>query len=327
MMEHGTGAIQSPPDHRDLRVTAKTLDRVLGAVVLPPTFILGERPAVTNQGMTPECVPYAASTEQNWQDQQEHGRWYNFDQHRMFVDIGGTSAGSVMRYCLDRMLSHGFPEEDSSPSPAAHKIDGYFSIEQSMDTIKRAIVEFGGVLVIGPWWPNWEFPLGEKAVLPAPSGGASGHAWWAVGWDEYGLIGQNSWGVLWGDKGLFRMPWPYVIQSMWEVFKTADDLTLSLIAMAQIKLPSTYIRIPRLVVGEDKHLEPKSIWGQARKAGIWRKSTDSIVASPWDKPFKYRGKRHGARHGYGNRPETWALLGIAGRELAIPIPLVRLVNL
>jgi hypothetical protein len=322
--EFGKGAIQDPPDPRDLRIAA---DSPALAAEFPATFRIGNRPPVTNQGLTPECVPYSAGVEQNWQDRVEHGRFFNFDEHAQFVAIGGTANGSVMRYCLDRMRNVGFPEQDSTPSAGLHKIDGYANVELSVQAIKAAIPAFGGVLVIGPWWPNWEHPLGPSAVLPPPDGGAGGHAWWGIGWDENGLIGQNSWGTLWGDGGLFRMPWQYVVDRMWDVWTTVDDRTLSIIAKAQIKELRTYLRRPSLVIGDGKpKLGPTSIWGQARRAGIWRRSTDAIVATPWDKPFRYLGKRNGVRHSEGPRGETWALLGIAGNEVAIPITAVRLVN-
>lgn len=325
--EYGKGAQQDPPDERDLLITSKTLDKIAAAITLPASFLLGNRPPVTNQGSTPQCVPYSAAYEQNWQDRVEHGRFYNFDEATFFNRIGGTSSGAVMRYALDELRADGYPEADMTPSSNLHRIEGYASVEKSIQAFKQAIINFGGLLVIGPWWPNWEHPIGTKAVLPAPSGGASGHAWWAVGWDENGVIGQNSWGTLWGDGGLFRMPWWYATNAMWDAWTTVDERTLTLIAKGVIKERGTYIRRTNLVVGDNApKLGPKSIWGQARRAGIWRRSTDSIVAIPWDKPFRYLGKRNGVRHGEGPRGETWVQLGIAGTQVSLPAPDVRLVN-
>jgi hypothetical protein len=324
--EFGFGAIQSPPDERDLVVSSATLERLAGATTLPATYRVPGRPPLLNQGSTPQCVAFSAAYEQNYQDHAEWDRFFNFNHASFFYSIGGSERGAVMRYALERMLNYGYPEADSSPDPGKHQIDGYFQVPLEIASIKRAIMAFGGVLVIGPWWESWTHPIGDNAMLPSPSGVSNGHAWWAVGWDAYGIIGQNSWGVAWGDNGLFRMSWWFVVNSMWEVWKTADEKTLVQIARGVIKEVGTWIRRPKMVLGDDAPaLSANSIWGQARKAGIRRQRDGKIVAEPWDKPFKLKGFKLGARHGIAYRPHRWAILGIAGRDVAIPAPLIRLV--
>lgn len=319
----GTGAIQSLPDERDWFLAGSTAQRLATGAAELAAFRLGERPPITNQLDTPHCVPHACGYEQNWQDQQEHGRFYNFNKPLFFQRIGGTPNGASVRVALDQMRSVGYPEADSTPDSAKHKITGYALVEKSVQAIKAAIVARGGVVVVGPWYENWTVRSGALQVLPRPSGGGSGHAWWAIGWDEYGLLGQNSWGTLWGDGGLFRMPWAYVVGYMWEVWTTLDEQTLTQIATATIKERGTYLHRPARVIGDDApKLDYARAWGQARNAGIYRFSTDSIVAKPWDKPFRYRGRRNGARHSEGPRGETWVLLGIAGTEVAVPAPQV-----
>lgn len=322
-MAFGKGALPSPPDEDDWQYVGLAGANASASL---PTFRLGNRPPVTNQGDTPECVAYSSGVEQNWQDHVEWDRFFDWNEHLFFQRIGGTAAGAFMRAALDQRKAVGFPEADMTPSSAEHKIAGYAQVTKSVTTIKNAIVNTGGVLMIGPWYDNWTDGLNAKAVLPSPSGGSAGHAWWAIGWDEYGVICQNSWGTLWGDNGLFRMPWWIVLDRVWEVWSTLDEQTVETQAKAVIRELRTYLRKPKLVIGEDPgKLRGESLWGQTRRAGIFRFATRSIVASPWDQPFKYRGKRHGARHSSGPRGETWALLGIAGTEVAVPITQVRIV--
>jgi hypothetical protein len=325
--EFGKGAIQAPPDPRDLQLGSVALEPVVGATALPASYILPGLPPVTNQGATPECTAYSSAYEQNWQDRREFGRFFNFDEHRLFSEAGGGPNGAVLRNVLEVMRNSGYPEQDATPERAKHQITAYASITKTTVAIKQAIIATGGVLVIGPWWPNWEHPLGPKAVLPSAEGQPSGHAWWSCGWDGLGIIGQNTWGTQWGDAGKFRMPWAYALDAMWDFRTTIDDVTLAQVARGVIREQGTYIRNPRRVTGSgaDPKLTPDSIWGQARKAGIWRRSTDSIVATPWDKPFKYGGRKRGTTHGIGKLPDTWALLGIAGTQVALPAALVRLV--
>jgi hypothetical protein len=326
-MAHGTGAIQSPPDERDIIITSKQLERLAGASVIPASYILPSRPPITDQGVSPFCVAYSCAYEQNEQDQREHGRFFDFNEPAFFWSIGGTINGAVMRNGLDRMLAYGYPEQDATPNPDRHKIDGYFRVAfQDTDDIKRSIIEFGGVLVIMQWFSSWENPIGTDAVLPAPSGSVSGHAVWIIGWDDSGrAIGQQTWGQAWGDNGRFRMPWSYIKQYAWEVWKTADDLTLRKVAKARIRDTGIRIRTGH-VLREDYQLNNRSLWGATTSAGIRRHSDRKIVATPWYKAFKFKGFHHGARHGLGAHPRGWAELSINGESRYVARPFVRLVN-
>lgn len=328
-VEYGKGAIQSPPDENDIVLGESHTAMLAASVTLPTPFRIGNRPPVTNQGNTPQCVAYSNGVEQNWQDRVEHGRFFNFDERQFFTAIGGTALGAHARSALDYRLAVGYPEAGDTPDKGKHQIVSYALVTKTIAAIKNAIFATGGVLVVGPWYDNWTAGLNSKAVLPPPSGGGSGHEWWGIGWDDFGIVGQNSWGTAWGDNGLFRMPWPYVVNSMWEVWTTLDEVAASKVLKGRIKEVGTKLYRPARVVGPDhdgEHPGDDDIWGQARVRGIWRKSNDKIVAEPWDKWFKVVRVRKGARHGFPRRPETWVVLRIAGTDVAIPAPKVRLAS-
>jgi hypothetical protein len=95
----------------------------------------------------------------------------------------------------------------------------------SINTIKSAIIEYGGLAVQLDVYSDFDtFNLNEPAgpngwVYPGPSSTAyfvGGHAVLLVGWDDnwtyggvdYGPVWilENSWGTSWGDNGFWRQP-------------------------------------------------------------------------------------------------------------------------
>lgn len=323
--EHGFGGIQSHPDASDLVVSTETLARLAGAVTLPNAYLVDPRPPIRDQGFTPQCVAYSSAYEKAQQDRKDIGRWVDFNEGAFFAQIGGTSTGAAMRTALDRMLDFGYPEADSTPSTAKHRIAGYYRVDQTRDAIKRAIASNDGALAVGPWWESWSSPFGDRSTLPPPSGAVNGHAWWLVGWDAYDrFIGQNSWGTAWGDQGLFRIPVYYVVNYMWEIWKTADIETMSRIARVRINATGVTIRNKR-VLGDNGTLDA-SHWGSTQPAGIRRRSDGAIVSTPWDREFRYKGHVDGARHGIAPYPRSWTAMFINGYERYVARPLTRLVS-
>lgn len=321
-MAHGTGALPSPTDERDWYLPTPAAAAAAGAASGLSAFRLGNRPPLTDQLITPHCVAYSIAYEQNWQDYVEHGRFYNFNEPTFFYRIGGNASGAFARAGLDELIGRGYPEQDSTPSEASHQARVYTRVTQSVQAVKNAIVACGGVLGVGPWYDNWTEGLNAKAVLPTPSGGSSGHMVWYVGWDEYGILGQNSWGSAWGDGGLFRMPWWVFSQRMSEVWTTLDEVT-SGVMFNRARIPNTgvYIRFERTLSAE--HLRQGQLYAQTRKAGIMRLSDNAIVAKPHDRWFRFGGFRRGPRHGIGSRPTTWARLYIGGAYRVVPAPFVK----
>ena len=266
--EYGKGAQRSPVDVRDWILKE---DQLAGAGSSLSSFRLGNRPPVTNQGSTPQCVAYSTGVEQNWQDYQEHQRFYDWNEGLFFFRIGGTSAGAYMRAALDELLNRGYPESDST-NEGKHRASSYVLVQKSITAIKQAIVSTGGVLCVGPWFDNWTEGLPPNAVLPTPGGGSSGHAWWAIGWDEYGLLCQNSWGTAWGDQGLFRIPWWIATDRIWEFWSTLDeDTTTNLRREFVVNGPQINIRLnpPDL----------DTIFARSRSSGIYRLSTGNRIGA------------------------------------------------
>lgn len=320
---YGTGAIQSPPDERDLMASAATLD-LLGADPPPDHYLISRRPPLRDQGWTPQCVAYSTAYEQAHNDRDDFGRWIDFNEQAFFTSIGGGPGGAVARYALDRLIAHGYPRSGDKPVPDRHKIAAYVRVEQTKAAIKAAIYRTRGVLICGPWWDSWSRPYGDKATVPAPSGNSNGHEWWAPGYDDVGVIGQNSWGDQWGNRGLFRVPWYYVINYMWEVWQTLDEERLRKIT--RVKIPNVGVEVrTKGVLGDDGKMDGTR-WGVTRQRGIVRIRDSRVVVEPYDRVFRFGGFRDGARHGIGNHPRSWARVSINGVWRSVARPLVRLVT-
>lgn len=270
MTDYGKGAQRSPVDVRDWILP----DGLAGAGSGLQSFRLGNRPPVTNQGSTPQCVAYSTGVEQNWQDQVEHGKFFQFHEALFFLRIGGTSAGAFLRAALDELLNRGYPEAVIA-NEDEHRCSSYVLVQKSVTAVKNAITATGGVLCVGPWFDNWTEGLPPNAVLPTPSGGGTGHAWWAIGWDEHGLLCQNSWGTLWGDQGLFRIPWWIAIERVWEFWSTLDEVTTSKLGRELVvNGPGVNIR----------HTPPDpgtqdNVFATSKRTGIYRRTTGNRLSA------------------------------------------------
>ena len=66
--------------------------------------------------------------------------------------------------------------------------------------------------------------LDNNYVAKVPENPYGGHATVCYGWNECGLLIQNSWGEKWGNKGTFILPYEYPIHEAWLItFKENDN--------------------------------------------------------------------------------------------------------
>lgn len=212
---YGLGAVASPPDDRDYQIELDS------ALVLPPTFRVPDAGVpIYDQGQTPMCVAYSAAGEQQTFDLPHTYRW---DFPLFFRSIGGTENGAIIRNAFDRRKHHGYPllPSGSGNSAAAHKIAAYYAVPKTVDAIKRALVQYGRLVIGTPWFNSWFDPHPDGS-LPAADYQVGGHA---IDVDEYDATGiwlPNSWGAGWGVSGRCHMTWPTVLHTCREVWKAVD---------------------------------------------------------------------------------------------------------
>lgn len=217
---HGLGALESPPDDRDYPIELDSL------APLPPKYTVPHVAPIYNQRDTPMCVAYSGAREQASFDLADLGHNYAWDFPLFFRRIGGTANGAIIRNGLNERLHRGYPllPANSGNSQAAHRIAAYYAVGKTQDAIKRALVQYGTLIIGTPWFNSW-FDPNPDGTLPPADYVVGGHAIDVDGYDQVGLWLPNSWGLAWGVKGRCRMPWASVLHSVREVWKAVDVLT------------------------------------------------------------------------------------------------------
>ena len=212
---YGLGAIASPPDDRDYQITLDMAAPLPANYSVPDTGV-----PVYDQGQTPMCVAYSGAGEQQSFDLPHTFAW---DFGYFFRLIGGGPNGAIIRNAFERRLHFGYPlvPSGSGNSQAAHRIAAYYAVPKTPDAIKRALVQYGRLVIGTPWFNSW-FSPDAKGNLPVADYQVGGHAIDVDGYDATGIWLVNSWGAAWGVKGRCHMSWATVQHSVSEVWKAVD---------------------------------------------------------------------------------------------------------
>lgn len=226
------------PDHRDF-----SFRRVLDHdVPVPDTFPIPENMQPPyDQGQLGSCTGNAIA------GALEYDRIFDqlppFTPARLFIyyfersDEGtiDSDSGAEIRDGIKVVASIGAPSEVTwpydvsqfavAPSTAAiaearlHPAVLYGAVPQGKLSIQQCIA--AGFPVIFGFSVPASFEgntVAETGVLLMPSPGEEiigGHAVCAVGYDQVGVWVRNSWGVEWGMKGYFHMPWEMLLSPDW----------------------------------------------------------------------------------------------------------------
>jgi len=91
---------------------------------------------------------------------------------------------------------------------------------RTMQEIKEAIYTTGTPVVVCILCTDLK--LDEHYIAYIPDGATSGHAVVCYGWNELGLLIQNSWGDKWGDNGCFILPYEHPFSEAWILTKDPD---------------------------------------------------------------------------------------------------------
>ena len=221
------GALPSPVDFRDVK-----MEDILGAVSkeitpLPEKYRIPYVLTIKDQGTISQCVAYSCSTIKEFLERRE-GNFIEFDPdwiYRKCKEIDGIPdyKGTYLRTGLKVLKDCGAKPLNGTEAEAAnYKIGGYVQVKCDFDSIKRAIYEFGAILLGFRGGPNgW-----DTAYIKPTTPITFGHATVGIGFDVQYVNGQNSFGEQWGDKGLFYFLQTYQPFEAWAV--TVDRLNLFL---------------------------------------------------------------------------------------------------
>ena len=228
------GLLPSPPDPRDYSVD----DIPVAAVRIPEEFILNRSPIVYNQGQTPYCggasgagVATAFYDQFNLVPRGGFSMTFLYWLAKRYDGIPNID-GTYIRTVLKMMHKYGCAPLSEAPfstmriditdkafkEAERYKIDSYARL-RGLSDIKSAVAR-GLYIIIGTMVTrdNWNRVGG---YLSYPAGELyGGHATFLYGYSNSmsndGIdrhigyhLGQNSWGVEWGDGGRFYLPYDY----------------------------------------------------------------------------------------------------------------------
>lgn len=218
------GCLPPQIDIRDYKLskTTKSSD-------LPQTYVLCNLPKVKNQKNVSSCVAHATSSILESHDVNigDNTLSTNFIYGIQKQFCGHDGSGMYLRDACKIVKEYGdMLESDCSgnteipdcwdkaeealtfndyTNKAAHfKIKSYFTCH-SNDDIKQAIYTYGPVLASVKWYDTFKYTDG--LLVGEQKGDYGYHAIMIYGWNETGFLCQNSWGISWGNKGRFILPY------------------------------------------------------------------------------------------------------------------------
>lgn len=217
------GLYPSPVDHRDYLLTS----RIDYSTDLPPNYFNRRFGPILDQGTKPFCVAYATSALKTWQEFREKKTFIDFDEPDFYYKcktIDGLpegTAGTTLRAAMSIAKNLGMKEVRTN---SRHKINTYWAVPVNVEDMKRALVQFGPLVGGIMWQDSWR-NTEKYGILPKPDRPVGGHAILIYGYSTFGLHCRNSWGLDWGYRGRFVLPWGY-LRTLGETWKTLDEIQL-----------------------------------------------------------------------------------------------------
>ena len=211
------GCQKSPPDERDVLTSEIYPLPIRIALDMPSPFDL----TILNQLQEPACVGFSSAAIKQEKELRERiskvfdGSWI----YKKCKEIDGlpNMAGTFLRIAMKVLQKQGAKPKDGLESEAIkYRIGGYAKVDDvSFEGLKKAIY-VNGILIAGFTGSNQGW---QTAYIRPPKVGETlwGHAIALIGYNKDYIIGQNSWGDTWGDKGLFYIPKDYLPFEAWAI--------------------------------------------------------------------------------------------------------------
>lgn len=224
------------PDHRDLKYLARVYAETPPVVDLRPHC-----PPVYDQGAMGSCTANAICAAIEFDQLKEHktlrmpSRLFVYYNERTLEGTTESDDGASLRsgmkalnrwgYCTERawpyLETHLLRKPHTEAYERAEKkiITNYASVGQSLAELKATLAEGFPVVVGISVYESFESKTMETygvGQMPKPRERLlGGHAVLLVGYDQHQRtwLLRNSWGVTWGDKGYFTLPYPYLLNA------------------------------------------------------------------------------------------------------------------
>jgi hypothetical protein len=208
------GLIPSPKDGRDFLLSSVMPEIKRFPETCPPPFDL----TILNQRQHPACVGFACSAIKQEKELREKtprvfdGLWIYGEAKK--IDGMPNVPGTFFRVGLKVLKNIGAKVLDKDEDPSMYRIAEYRQVDDmSFGGLKKAIFLYGAILA-GFRMSNEGW---RKEVVKPPKAGETiyGHAVAVIGYEKDYLIGQNSWGEKFHEKGLFKIPKDYLPFEAW----------------------------------------------------------------------------------------------------------------
>lgn len=129
-------------------------------------------------------------------------------------------------YCSEKSLPYDISKFTKTPSSKCVKeakqnlIQRYESVPQDLNTIRACLAQNYSINIGIAVYESFESTnVAKTGIVPIPKPSEKvlgGHAVHIIGYDDDKKLFKlaNSWGVSWGDKGFFYLPYDYVLNSV-----------------------------------------------------------------------------------------------------------------
>lgn len=191
----------------------------------PPRFThaaVGKVPVHSQQGGT--CVGNAIADCMTYLEYSETNDVVPFDGEALNMRVVGKDYGegaaASPHDVLDDVTKHGAQGQRGLYFPK-----GYAWVDWNDREALKAALSSPGVVVTAAIWLQQNFGMENgKAYAPFHDEEPWGyHEIHLVGYDDQGVLVQNSWGTWWGDGGFCRLSWDYVAHRFGECWAITDN--------------------------------------------------------------------------------------------------------
>jgi C1A family cysteine protease len=236
-------------DHRDYTIqlidnnivlkTSKDI-KLQNTIKLAPRFIIPYLAPILDQGNIGSCVCNSASLiiSTKTKNKVNISRLFLYAICRIYDDTSlDQDAGTTVRTCCNMLKKYGacleniynyntnnfsnFPPLNTFKNCNLFKNFTYYSVKQDLNTLKQTLVTFKqpitfAIMVYDSFMSD---SVSQNGIVPMPDTTTEqllgGHCVTMIGYNDYNswFICANSWGKNWGNKGLFYLPYNYVLDT------------------------------------------------------------------------------------------------------------------
>ena len=229
-MTKGTGALRSPKDLRNYKISTK----ISIPAQLPDTFIVAHS-HIKDQGSVNSCVAHSVTEVfEAYNNINYSAGWIYGYRPISYYQGPGMHISEALKTlkkvgCLTNNELNVNIEMDKIKELVDRNIEDYkqkaeqykifsYAYLGSLQEIKEAVFSSQLPVIISISVNiKSDIELDKNFVAKVPDVYGGDHAMVCYGWNEKGLLIQNSWGKEWGNNGTFILPYDYPIAEAWAI--------------------------------------------------------------------------------------------------------------